>query len=150
MPNFNIKSSEYAWHHCEVKVFGRVIRGITGFEFKKSTDKEALYGAGQHAIDIQEGNISCSGSMNVFGYEKDRMDAAARVAGYDDITAVPHEAIVITALFRKLAKDPLTKIVATGVAFTETTDAMQQNDSKRDCELPFICMDIQKTTLQIG
>lgn len=147
--NTNIKSSEYAWHHAEIKVLGRVIKGITGFEFKKTTEKEAIYGAGQEAIDIQEGNIACSGSLTLFGYEKDRMDSAARLAGYDDITQVPHELIVITAMLRKAAKDPLTEITATGVAFTETADSMSQNDKKRTCELPFICMDIQKTTLSI-
>lgn len=147
--NVNIKSSEYAWANLEVKMLGRTIKGITGIEFKKVTDKEAIYGAGQEAIDIQDGNISCSGKVTVYGFEKDRMDTAARIAGYDDITQVPHEGIVITALYRKVAKDPITKIVATGVAFTETTDAMAQNDKKRDCELPFICMDIQKTTTSI-
>ena len=149
MPNINIKSSEYAWHQCEVKVLGRVIKGITGFEFKKAVEKEALYGAGQHAIDIQEGNITCSGNLTLFGFEQDRMDSAAQLAGYDDILSVPHEAIVITALMSKFAKDPITKIVATGVAFTEKTDTMAQNDKKRECPLPFICMDIQKTTISI-
>lgn len=144
--NINIKSSECAWHHAEIKVLDRVIKGITGFEFKKATEKEAIYGAGQNPVDIQEGNISCTGSITIYGFEKDRMDQAARAAGYDDITQVPHELINIVATLRKVAKDPITTIVASGVAFTETTDSMSQNDKKRECQLPFICMDIQKTT----
>ena len=121
-------------------MLGRVIKGIVGWEFKKSTEKEAIYGAGQEPLDILEGNISCSGSLTLLGFEKDRMDTAAQAAGFDDITQVPHEAIVITTVFRKASKDPITQIVATGVAFTESTDGMQQNAKKRECAMPFICM----------
>lgn len=149
MPNMHIKSSEYAWHHTEVKILGRILDGITGWELKKTTEKEALYGAGQHALDIQSGNIACSGSINLWGFEADRLEQAAQAAGYDSIQDVPHELITITVSARKMAKDPITIWTATGVAFTETSDKLSQNDKKRDNAMPFICMDIQKKTLSL-
>ena len=76
----NIRSSECAWHNCDVKVLGRSITGLRGFEFTKEVEKEALYGAGQHALDITEGNIKCSGSITVLGFEADAMNRAARLA----------------------------------------------------------------------
>ena len=54
--NPNIRSSEYAWARAELKILGRVIRGIRGFEFKKTVEKEFLYGAGPDPIDIQTGS----------------------------------------------------------------------------------------------
>ncbi len=147
--NVHIKSSEFAWHHIEVKVLDRILVGITGWELKREVEKEAQYGAGQHAIDIQAGNIKCSGSITVWGYELDRMEQAAQLAGYESLADVPHELIVITVTGRKLAKDPITTWVATGVSFSETSDSMSQNDKKRECQLPFICMDITKTTLTL-
>ncbi len=147
--NTHIKSSEYAWHHTQVKLAGRIITGITAWELKKTTEKEALYGAGQHAIDIQSGNISCSGSITLMGFENDRLDQAAQAAGYDSIQDVPHELLSIVVTARKLAKDPITTWTAIGVSFTETTDGMSQGDKKRDCPLPFICMDIVKKTISL-
>jgi len=149
MGNMHIKSSEYAWHQTEVRLMGRTVVGISGFEFKKSIDKEAVYGAGQNPIDIQEGNVSCSGSLSLFGFELDRLNQAAQTAGYDDILSVPHELIVITASMRKFAKDPITTVTARGVAFTEYAHAMNQGDKKREVSLPFIAMDIDTKTLTL-
>lgn len=147
--NVHIKSSEYAWHHTEVKLAGKILTGITAWELKKTTEKEALYGAGQHAIDIQSGNIACTGSITLWGYELDRLEQAAQAAGYDSIQEVPHELLSIVVSARKLAKDPITTWIASGVSFSETTDTMAQNDKKRECPLPFICMDIQKKTISL-
>lgn len=149
MPNVHIKSSEYAWHHSQLKIAGRIVTGITAWELKKSTEKEALYGAGQHALDIQSGNVKCSGSITLFGFEHDRLDQAAQLAGFDSIQDVPHELLSLVVSCKKLAKDPITTWTALGVSFTEQTDGMNQGDSKRDCPLPFICMDIQKKTITL-
>ena len=147
--NVNIRSNEYVWASVDVKVLGRVIKGIRAFEFRKSVEKEAIYGAGQTALDIQSGNITCEGSLTVMGFELDDMNKAARLAGYDDILSVPHEAVVITATFRKLAADPITTVVARGVAFTEMPNSMDQGAKLRECQLPFIAMDIQLSTLSL-
>lgn len=149
MPNMHIKSSEYAWHHTEVKIANRIIVGITAWELDKEVEKEELYGAGQHPIDIQAGNIKCSGSITLLGFEADRLEQAAQAAGYDSILDVPHELLSVTVTARKLAKDPITKWVARGVSFTKTTNALKQNERKRECAMPFICMDINQTTISL-
>lgn len=149
MANMHIRSSEYAWQHAKVKLFGRTITGITAWEFKKEVEKEALYGAGQTALDIQEGPEKCSGSITLWGFELDKLEQAARLAGYDSLLHVPHEAIVIDVSMKKTVADPVTFLSARGVAFTETSDAMSHGDKKRECPLPFICLDITKSTISI-
>lgn len=149
MANMHIRSSECAWHHSTVNILGRNLVGITAWEFKKEVEKTAEYGAGQKAIDIQEGPEKCSGSITVFGYELDKMEQAAKLAGYESLLHVPHEAIVVTTCLRKTLADPITTITALGVSFTETTDGMGQGDKKRECPLPFICLDIDKNTISL-
>jgi len=142
MANINIRSSECAWKHAEVIVLGRIIKGLRGFEFKKTVEKEPLYGAGQHAIDIQEGNIKCEGNIKVLGFELDALNKAAIVAGYSDISEVPHEAITLQATFKKNVTDPKTTLSVVGVAFTEVTNAMEQNAKMREVTLPILAMNI--------
>lgn len=141
--NVNISSSECAWAHFEVKVLTRTIKGLRGFGFKKEIEKEHLYGAGDEAIDIQTGNKKSSGSIKVLGFEADAMNKAARLAGFEDITEVPHEAIVITCSYRKRLIDPISTYIASGVAFTESGVDMEQNAKHREITLPFIAMNVR-------
>ena len=147
MANINIRSSECAWHQTEVKILGRTLTGIRGWEVKKTVEKEPLYGAGQHAIDITEGNVKVEGSFKVLGFEADALNSAAQQAGYDDITAVPHEAIVANIKMKRSLMDKTTNIAIRGIAFTEAGDSMEQGAKNREVTLPFIAMDMIKTTL---
>lgn len=138
---FNTK--ECAWKHTKVTVLGRTFVGIHGFEFKRVVDKEAMYGAGDEPIDIQEGNKSFTGSLELLKYEVDMLDAAARNAGYvGGIIDVPHTAITISCIYQKNVTDPKLTITATGVAFTENATSMKQNAKNGMITLPFIAMKI--------
>lgn len=145
--NANIRSSECAWQHAEVKVLGRVIRGLRGWEYKKTTEKELLYGGGQKAIDITSGNVKCEGNIKVLGFELDALNTAAQMAGYEDISDVPHEAIIITIKMQKSPLDKKTFVSITGVSFTEMGGAMEQGAKMREITLPYIAMDITPLTL---
>jgi hypothetical protein len=142
MANINIRSSECAWKHGELILLGRRINGLRGFELKKTVEKEHLYGTGQNPLDIQEGNIKCEGSIKVLGFELDAMNRAAMMAGYSDITEVPHEAIVMTVKLQKSVAEQKTVFNVRGIAFTEAVNSMEQNAKMREVTLPFLAMDI--------
>ncbi len=142
MANINIRSSECAWKHGELILLGRRINGLRGFELKKTVEKEHLYGTGQNPLDIQEGNIKCEGSIKVLGFELDAMNRAAMMAGYSDITEVPHEAIVMTVKLQKSVAEQKTVFNVRGIAFTEAANSMEQNAKMREVTLPFLAMDI--------
>jgi hypothetical protein len=141
--NVNITSDECAWSRFEIKILGRTIKGLRGFGFKKEVEKEHIYGAGDDPIDIQSGNKKGSGSIKVLGFEADLMNKAARTAGYDDITDVPHEAIVITCAFKKRMADPIKTYIASGVAFSEAGVDLEQNAKMREISLPYLAMNVQ-------
>lgn len=141
--NVNITSDECAWARFEIKILGRTITGLRGFGFKKEVEKEHLYGAGDDPIDIQSGNKKGTGSIKVLGFEADAMNKAARDAGFEDITDVPHEAIVVTCAFKKRPIDPIKTYIASGVAFSESGVDLEQNAKFREITLPYLAMNVQ-------
>ena len=147
MANLNITSSEFGWCDTQVALLGRVIKGITGWEFKKSQEKELMYGAGAEPLDISSENIKYEGSIKLWGFELDAMNTAARAAGYEDILELPHEAVTIVVQGKRHLTDRPTVITATGVAFTEVAHALEQNAKNREYTLPFVCMNISTVTL---
>lgn len=142
--NVNITSKECAWANFEVKILGRVVKGLRGFSIKKSVEKEHLYGAGDEPLDIQWGNKKYEGSIKVLGFEADAMDKAAALAQFEDVTEVPHEGIVLTISYKKRMTDKVTTITVNGVAFTETGIDLEQNAKHREVTIPFLAMNISK------
>ncbi len=147
MANVNITSSECAWSHFELKVLSRVAKGLRGFSFKKTIEKEHLYGAGDDPLDIMTGNKKYEGNIKLLGFEVDGLNKAAMLAGYGDITEVPHEAIVITCSYKRRPTDSISSYTATGVAFTENGVDLEQNAKHREITLPFIAMNIDFSVL---
>lgn len=138
--NINITSSECAWANFEVQILNRRIKGLRGFESKKTVEAEHLYGSGMEPIDITKGNIKYEGNIKILGFEADAMNKAAQDAGYDDITEVPHELIIITISFKRRLTDKLKSIVTSGVQFTEDALSMEQGAKNREITLPYIAM----------
>lgn len=140
MANINITSSECAWAHFEVKLLSKVIKGLRGFSTKKTVESEHIYGSGNEPIDIMKGNTKYEGNVKLLGFEADALNKAAQAAGYDDITEVPHELIVITISYKKRSTDSITTIVTSGVQFTEDGFEMEQGAKNREVTLPYIAM----------
>ncbi len=137
---FSTKECEFK--RISIDFNGRVITGLRGIEFKKSIEKEHLYGAGSKPIDIQEGNEEPSGTLTLLKHEVDILNDAAIAAGYADITEVPHELFSLTCSFKKRLTDRIRYISVVGMAFTDLTVAMEQNSKFAEVPLPFLAMDI--------
>jgi hypothetical protein len=133
-------TKECAWHQTSLKILGRTIVGIRGFEFEKNIEKEYLYAGGNEPIDIQVGNKSYPLNFKFLKYEVDMMNDAALEAGYEDITEVPHELIVATCVFKKRATDVARTITASGVAFTNIKNGMDQGGKMTEVSLPALAM----------
>ncbi|TDX86179.1 hypothetical protein [Epilithonimonas xixisoli] len=143
MGNVNITTKECAWANFEVKVLNRTIKGLRGFETKKTKDAEHLMGAGDQPIDIMTSNIKYEGNIKVLGFEADAMNKAAQTAGYDDITEVPHELIIISISFKRRITDKRKTYIVRGVQFTEDAMSMEQGAKNREITLPYLAMDVQ-------
>lgn len=135
-------TKECAWAQTSLKMLGRTITGLRAFEFRKAKEKEHLFAAGAKPIDIQEGNVTPTGSITLLKYEVDQLNEAARLAGFADITEVPHTAISIVCTFKKTAASKTESVRVVGVAFSEIPVGMQQNAKMTEVAMPFLAMDV--------
>jgi hypothetical protein len=138
-------TKECAWSNVSINLLGRKLTGLRGFELKKSIEKEHLYASGDEPIDIQNGNKKYEGNLKLLKYEVDLLNDAALLAGFADITEVPHPVILITVQYKKLITDKVRIITVPGVAFSELAIAMEQNAKMTEVTLPFLAMRIQHT-----
>lgn len=147
MANLKIRSSECAWQHGKVVLLNRTITGLRGWMLNTAVEKEYVYGAGNEPVDINEGNVSYSGSVTLLGYEFDALDKAAQAAGYDSISRVPHEAVNMVVKMQKSKSDPVVMYSVTGIAFEGAEDKQNQGDKNREVTLSFKAMSIVKTIM---
>jgi hypothetical protein len=140
---FNTK--ECAWSNITLTILGRKLTGLRGFEVKKTVEKEHVYASSDEPVDIQSGNKKYEGSFKMLKYELDMMNDAAQVAGYSDVTEVPHTLITANIEFKKNLADKIRIISVPGVAFTELTVAMEQNAKMTEVTLPYLAMRILHT-----
>ncbi|MGQ0739139.1 MAG: hypothetical protein ACT4OJ_08790 [Bacteroidota bacterium] len=132
-------TKECAWAQTSMKLLGATLTGIRGFEFQKNIEKELIFAAGDEAIDITQGNKSVSGTLTILKHELDKLNDAAQAAGFEDISDVPHTAILITCAFKLNATTPVRIIETTlGAAFTGFTVGQKQNAKMTEVPLPFI------------
>lgn len=138
MPGFSIK--ECAWNQTSMRMLGRTIEGLKGFEFGKEKEKELIYAAGDEPVDITSGNKKVDGNITALKYEWDQLNDAAQTAGFEDILDVPHTLVLITCAFKVNDASPIRILEVTGVAFSKWTLAMQQNAKFMDVPMPFIAI----------
>lgn len=147
MANMRVRSTECAWQHSKVVLLNRTITGLRGWMLNTAVEKEYVYGAGSEPIDINEGNVTYTGSVTMLGYELDALDRAAQAAGYDSISRVPHEQVSMVVKMQKTKSDPVTMYSVTGIAFEGAEDKQSQNDKNREITLSFKAMSIVKKTV---
>lgn len=133
-------TKECEWKKVNISILGYRLTGLRGFELGKEVEKEYLYGAGDMPIDIQSGNKAFNGSLNLLKHEVDKLNDAAQSAGYEDITDVPHNLIVLTAQYKKHLTDPIRFVTISGLEFTEMKFSMSQGDKMTEVSLPFMGM----------
>lgn len=148
MDGFNTK--DCAWSNVTITCLGRKITGLRGFESKKSIEKEHVYAAGDEPVDIQTGNKKYEGNLKILKYELDLLNAAARKAGFIDVSEVPHPAINIMIEFKKDIASSNEIISVVGVAFTEINVAGEQNSKMMEVTLPFLAMRITPLSKTAG
>lgn len=135
-------SKEYEFADIRVIIFGAQLSGLRGITFKKSQEKEHVYGAGNQPKSIQRGNKKYEGTLTVLKSDFDRMNVAARASGYEDITDVPFTQLAMTVVFDNPGIG-LTTHNLIGVEFTDMEDGMKQGDMSKEVELPFIFLRLQ-------
>jgi hypothetical protein len=136
MGAFNSKEFEFA--DVKVAMLGVELSGLRGLTYKKSQEKEPVYGAGNQPKSIQRGNKKYDGNLSILKSDFDILDAAAKVAGYEDIVDVPGSLIHITCVYQASESGALSTATCVNCEFTEIEDGLKQGDKFKEISLPFI------------
>ena len=137
MASFN--SKEYAWIDVNVVLLGKPVTGLRGIEYKSKRSKEALFATGKKARGIQLGKKEYEGTITVLQSELIAMQAAAKNAGYDDITDLEFDIIVSYISASGVVQTD--KVVNASV--TEAPNSIKEGDLYSEHALPFIACDVE-------
>ncbi len=136
-------SREFEYADCKVSLFGANLSGLRGITYKKSQEKETVYGAGNEPKAIQRGNKKYEGTLMLLKSDYDKLEAAARAAGYEDLIDVPFTETTLTVVHQKEGTPKLQTTIISGVEFTEAEDGMKTGDKFKEISLPFIAMKVR-------
>jgi len=129
---FNTK--EFAWHNIEIALFGRVLTGARGVEYKVTKEKELVHGRGENPHSVQSGNKAYEGTLTLLQSEVEAIQRQLR----DDQDLTDLEGFSVTVAYvPKTGANVVTHILK-GVEFTEDPRAMNQNDKFQEIALPII------------
>ncbi len=137
-------SREFEFADTKVILLGKELTGLRGLTYKKSQEKELVYGAGNEAKGIQSGNKKNDGTLMLLKSDVDDLETAARLAGYDSILDIPAKDIDIVCVYQKEDGGQLQTVSCISVGFTELEDGMKQADKFKEISLPFLCLRIKK------
>lgn len=137
-------SREYEYADVKMSMLGYEASGLRHITYKKSQEKEAVYGQGNQPKSIQRGNKAYEGSLALLKSDLDAYNEAARAAGYEDITDVPGNLIIITVVYQKQSSTLLKVDTCINVEFTEFEDGMAQGDKFKEVTLPFIFLRLKQ------
>ena len=137
MASFNTK--EYAWIDVNVVLLGKPVAGLRGIEYKSKRSKEALFATGKKARGIQLGKKEYEGTITVLQSELIAMQAAAKNAGYDDITDLEFD--IIVSYISESGVVQTDKVVNASV--TEAPNSIKEGDLYSEHALPFIACDVE-------
>ncbi len=137
MASFN--SKEFAWIDVNVVLLGKPVAGLRGIEYKSKRSKEALFATGEKARGIQLGKKEYEGTITVLQSELIAMQAAAKQAGYDDITDLEFD--IIVSYISESGVVQTDKVVNASV--TEAPNSIKEGDLYSEHALPFIACDVE-------
>lgn len=135
-------SQECVWADLSLKMLGVTVKGLRGFKFKASVEKEHLYAAGSMPIGIQHGNDKFEGELKVLKNDYDRMNLAAIAGGYKSLMHIPAHLITLTAVFKEGVGRPLKTHTCLGVGFTEAETGIEQGAKFVEITLPILFLDL--------
>jgi len=138
MTSFN--SADASWANISVAVAGRPIVGLRSIRYKKSQEKELLYGAGNRPLGIQHGNITYEGDIKLLKSEYDVLKDTAKAQGIDLLSLTGDIIITYTQTGSNTVRTDKVK----HFEFKEFEKSMEQNSKFMEITLPIIFLALEE------
>lgn len=129
---------QFGWHDASVAAGGRIYEGIEGFKYKKSQEKDFLYGRGNKPHKIVRGNYAFEGTLKIWQSE---LEAMIEDAPDNDILKLNFD--VIYTYVPADGGRTVTNITV-GAEIKEYEKGMAQGDKNMVIELPIIFLDLKE------
>ncbi len=123
-------SREYEWNDVRATIGGRMITRLRSVRYKRTKEKELVYGTGNEPVSIQSGNVAYEGEVGMLRSEYETLAASGGGSVLDLQTDIvvsygnPPDAMVTDKLL--------------ACQFTEEENSMSQGDKNEEITLPFI------------
>ena len=125
-------SREYQWSDVNALIGGHLVTRLRSVRYKRSKEKELLYGAGAEPVSIQSGNVAYEGEV---GMLRSEYETLAQSGGG---SVLDLQLDIVVSYGNPAAGDVLVTDKLMGCQFTEEENSMNQGDKNEEVTLPFI------------
>ena len=133
-----INQREYAYGDIQVWLFGQMVCGLRGIEYKPKKEKTTLHGAGRNPRAIQHGKREYEGTLTILQSELEALNRSARAAGYKDALDLDLDIIVVYASDNGV----VTTHKISSASFSEMPLGMKEGDAFAEHALPYLALDV--------
>ena len=123
---------EYQWSDVRALIGGRLITRLRSVRYKRSKEKELLYGTGDEPVSIQSGNVAYEGEV---GLLRSEYETLAQSGGG---SVLDLQVDIVVSYGNPAKGDVMVTDKLLGCQFTEEENAMSQGDKNEEITLPFI------------
>lgn len=127
-------SREYEWNDIHATVGGRPLTRLRSVRYKRSKEKELLYGTGNEPVAIQSGNVAYEGEV---GMTRSEYETLAQ-SGNGSILDIQVD--IVVSYGNASNGDVMITDKLMGCQFSEEETSMSQGDKFEEITLPFIFM----------
>lgn len=142
---FSTKTGQFAWKNLKLLVEDRLITELTDIEYGSEKNLEEIFGAGDEAQFIGEGNKTNSGSMEMLQSGYEALVEEAKKRGGTDVTDLEVTA-VLAYIPRATDAATLSKTIVdriVGIKFSKGGKKFSQGNTHMKVALPFKCLRIE-------
>lgn len=139
---FSTKTAQYSWKDITIALEGRPLLGATNIEYTVEKEVTPVYGHGQYAQFMAEGNKKYSGTITMLQADYEALVDEAKRRNLQDVTDL-EVSVIITYIPSNPANAMATVVDRLiGVKFTKGGKSMKQGDPKAEIPLPFVALRI--------
>lgn len=140
--SFSTKTAQYSWKDITIILEGRPVLGATNIEYKVEKEITPIYGHGQYAQFLGEGNKKYSGTIDMLQNDYEALVDEAKRRGLTDVTDL--EVSIVIAYVPANASNAASTVVdrLVGVKFTSGSKSFKQGETHTTISLPFVALRI--------
>ncbi len=144
--SFNSKKAQFSWKDFNVVIDGRPMFAITDVEYNTELGLEAIFGAGNTAQYIGEGNETVTGSIEVLQSDYEALVEEAKKRGLRGIQGMEVDMLLSHIPKSENATTIALKTVVdrvVGAKFSSAGKKVSQGDTHTKVALPFLALRVE-------